>query len=49
MLNVHVPMLLLASVAVQVTTVVPIAKAEPLAGEQLTVAPGQLSLAVGVV
>ena len=35
--------------AVQVTVVVPTAKAVPLAGLQLAVAPGQLSVAVGVV
>ena len=40
----------LGSVAVQVTLVVPFAKVEPLAGEQVTVAvPGQLSFADGVV
>jgi hypothetical protein len=39
----------LASVAVQVTLLVPKAKVEPLAGLQLTVAPVQLSDAVGVV
>jgi len=39
----------LASVAVQVTVVVPLLKLVPLAGVQLTVDPGQLSLAVGVV
>jgi hypothetical protein len=38
-----------ASVAVQVTVVVPLAKLEPEAGLQVTGAPGQLSLAVGVV
>src|SRR5437764_13429218 len=37
-----------ASVAVQVTVVVPLAKLEPEAGEQLVVTPGQLSLAVGL-
>jgi len=36
------------SVAVQVTVVVPFAKVEPEAGEQLVVTPGQLSLAVGL-
>ena len=35
------------SVAVQVTVVVPSGKVEPDAGEQTTVAPGQLSLTVG--
>jgi len=39
----------LASVAVQVTVVVPTAKQVPDGGEQATVTPGQLSLAVGVV
>jgi hypothetical protein len=38
-----------ASCAVHVTVVVPFGKAEPDAGLQLTVAPGQLSLAVGAV
>jgi hypothetical protein len=42
-------MFLLVSVAVQVTVVVPTAKQVPDTGAQLTVAPGQLSLAVGVV
>ena len=37
------------SVAVQVTVVTPLLKVEPLAGVQLTVAPGQLSLTVGLV
>lgn len=36
----------LASVPVQVTVVVPLAKAVPLAGLQTTVAPAQLSLTV---
>ena len=36
-----------ASVAVQVTVVVPSWKVEPEAGTQLTETPGQLSLAVG--
>ena len=39
----------LASVAVQVTVVTPLAKVAPLVGRQLTVAPGQLSLADGTV
>src|SRR2546428_9524583 len=39
----------LASVAVQVTVVTPLLKVAPLVGRQLTVAPGQLSLAVGTV
>ena len=38
-----------ASLAVQVTVVVPTAKDVPLAGLQLAVAPGQLSVGVGVV
>ena len=37
----------LASIAVQVTVVVPTGKNEPEGGEQLVVAPGQLSEAVG--
>jgi hypothetical protein len=41
--------LLEASVAVQVTVVVPSGKQVPDAGVHTTVAPGQLSLAVGVV
>jgi hypothetical protein len=36
-----------ASVAVQVTVVVPIGKQEPLGGLQTTMTPGQLSEAVG--
>ena len=47
--NVQLAVLLDASVAVQVTVVVPVGKVEPDAGEQLAVDPGQLSLAVGVV
>ena len=42
-LNVQFERLLTASVAVQVTVVVPMAKFEPDGGEQLAVAPGQLS------
>jgi hypothetical protein len=42
----HVAVLPEASVAVQVTVVVPTAKQVPEAGEQLTVTPGQLSVAV---
>lgn len=38
----------LASVAVQVTVVVPFENVEPEAGVQLAVAPGQLSFAVAV-
>ena len=49
--KVHVPSGLFgdASLAVHVTVVVPTGKVEPLAGTQTTVAPGQLSDAVGVV
>jgi hypothetical protein len=36
-----------ASVAVQLTVVVPSGKVEPEAGVQLVVTPGQLSVAVG--
>ena len=39
----------LASVTVQVTVLLPLAKVEPEAGLQLTVWPGQLSAPVGVV
>ena len=45
--KVHVAVFPDASVAVQVTVVVPFGKAEPEAGEQLVVTPGQLSLAAG--
>ena len=45
--NEHVAVLPLASVAVQVTVVVPTGKVDPDAGEQTTVTPGQLSEAVG--
>src|SRR6266571_3042952 len=48
-LKVQALVLPLPSVAVQVTTVVPLAKAVPLAGKQRTDALVQLSLAVGVV
>jgi hypothetical protein len=37
-----------ASVAVQITGVVPLAKVEPLGGLQLVLTPGQLSLALAV-
>ena len=47
--NVHVPVFADASVAVHVTVVVPIGNEEPDAGTQTTVAPGQLSDAVGTV
>jgi hypothetical protein len=43
------PVLPEVSVAVQVTVVVPFGNIAPEAGLQATVAPGQLSLAVGVV
>jgi hypothetical protein len=36
-----------ASVAVQVTGVVPVLKLEPVGGVQVTVTPGQLSVAAG--
>jgi hypothetical protein len=48
-LNVHVWVLPDASVAVQVTVVVPAGNVVPEAGLQLAVAPGQLSVGVGVV
>ena len=47
--KVQEPVLFELSVAVQVTVVVPLGKVEPEAGEQTTVVPGQLSVAVGVV
>ena len=47
--NVHADVASSASVAVQVTVVVPAAKVLPLAGEQTTVAPPQSSVAVGSV
>ena len=47
--KVHVPVFIAASVAVHVTVVVPMANVEPDAGTHATVAPGQLSAAVGVV
>lgn len=46
--NVHCVMLFEASVAVQVTLVVPAGKIEPDGGLQTTVVPGQLSLTAGV-
>ena len=47
--NVQVAVLLDASVAVQVTVVVPFGKVEPDAGAQTTVTvPGHVSLPVGV-
>src|SRR5436309_14811289 len=46
--NAQLPVLLLVSVAVQVTVVGPLGKVLPLAGRQLTVRPAsQLSVAVG--
>ena len=47
--KVQVPVFVEASVAVQVTVVVPTGKVDPDAGAHTTVAPGQLSDAVGVV
>lgn len=47
--NEHELVLFDASVAVQVTVVTPTGKLPPEAGEHTTVAPGQLSEAVGVV
>ena len=49
MVKLHVAVLLDASVAVQVTVVVPRGKFAPEGGLQATVAPGQLSVGVGVV
>ena len=48
-LTVKVQLLVLpaASVAVQVTGVMPVPKLEPAGGLQLTVTPGQLSVAAG--
>jgi hypothetical protein len=46
--NVQLEVLPAASVAVQVTVVVPTGKNVPDAGEQTTVTPGQLSVAVAV-
>ena len=48
-LKVHVPVLEDPSVAVHVTTVVPVVNVEPLAGEQTTVGVPQLSEPVGVI
>jgi hypothetical protein len=45
--KVHAFVLPLASVAVQVTVVTPLLKLVPLAGLQMTLALGQLSLKVG--
>ena len=45
----HDPVFDDASVAVQVTVVEPTGKVEPVAGTHTTVAPEQLSIAVGVV
>jgi hypothetical protein len=44
----HVAVLLELSVAVQVTVVVPFGKADPLAGEHISLTPGQLSVPVAV-
>lgn len=44
----QVAVLLEASVAVQVTVVTPLWKVDPEAGKQVAVAPGQLSVGVGV-
>ena len=49
MVNVHIAIFIDASLAVQVTVVVPTGKQNPEAGVQLAVAPGQLSEGVGVV
>ena len=46
--NVQVDLLPAASVAVEVTVVMPIGKAEPEGGLETTVTPGQLSVAVTV-
>ena len=48
-MNVQVPIAPPESVALQVTVVVPTGKKEPEAGEQATVAPGQLSFGAGLV
>ena len=45
--NVQAPCSRTASVAVQVTVVVPTGNVDPLAGRQAAVTPGQLSFAVG--
>lgn len=45
--NEQLALLPCASVAVQVTVVIPAGKLEPDAGTQITVAPGRLSLTVG--
>jgi hypothetical protein len=47
--NMQLAMLLEASVAVQVTVVVPLGKVEPEAGVHMTEGLGQLSVGVGVV
>src|ERR1041384_2890917 len=44
----HVAVFVEVSVAVQLTVLVPFANVEPLAGAQLAVTPGQLSLTVAV-
>jgi hypothetical protein len=45
--NMQLAMLVLASVAVQVTVVVPTLNVEPDAGLHIVITPGQLSIAVG--
>jgi hypothetical protein len=47
--NMHIAIFIEASVAVHVTVVVPTLNIEPDVGLHITVAPGQLSIAVGVV
>ena len=47
--NVQLAVFPLPSVAVAVTVVVPIGKVLPEAGTTITVVPGQLSVAIGVV
>ena len=47
--NVHDPVFAEASVAVHVTVVAPTGNVAPVAGTHTTVAPGQLSVATGVV
>jgi hypothetical protein len=44
--NVHIAIFIDASFAVQVTVVVPTGKQNPEGGEQVAVAPGQLSLTI---
>ncbi len=47
-LKLHMPVFPAASVAVTVTGVVPMPKKEPLAGKAADVAPGQLSVGIGI-